>query len=317
MLKVKIVRKALEAQDIVSLELRSLDGGFLPAFEPGAHVELHVLPGVVRQYSLCGSPQQMDSYRIAVLREPASRGGSAAIHDLLKEGDVITIGTPANLFPLAASPYALLFAGGIGITPLLSMANRLWRDGANFELHYSARSEARMAFLQEINNGPYSHRLRIHLDDGPPEQKLDVREVLQRSPPGSHLYVCGPAGYIAYVADTAKALKWDEGRIHLEYFGNAAASHAGGDRPFRIRIASSGKIVDVGAQESATTALAREGVFVPLACEQGICGTCITRVNEGVPEHRDMYLTDHEKAANDQFLPCCSRAVGEMLVVDL
>ena len=317
MLKVKIARKALEAEGIVSLELCSVDGGCLPAFEPGAHVDLHVMPGVVRQYSLCGSPQELGSYRIAVLREPASRGGSAAVHDVLMEGDIIDMGAPANLFPLAASPYALLFAGGIGITPILSMANRLWADGVSFELHYSARSEARMAFLREINNGAYSHRLRIHLDDGPPEQKLDVRGVLREAPPGSHLYVCGPLGYIAHVADAARAFKWDEGSIHLEYFGNAAAIRAGSDRPFLIRVASSGKIVNVGAQEPATTALAREGVCIPVACEQGICGTCIIRIIEGVPEHRDMYLTDREKAANELFLPCCSRAAGEMLVIDL
>jgi vanillate O-demethylase ferredoxin subunit len=317
MLKVKIARKALEAQDIMTLELQGLNGESLPAFEPGAHVDLHVMPGVVRQYSLCGSPQQLGSYRIAVLREPASRGGSAAVHEVLKEGEIVTIGSPINFFPLTAAPYTLLFAGGIGITPILSMANRLWRDGAGFELHYSARSHARMAFLAEMNCGPYSHRLRAHLDDGPQAQKLDVRHVLEGSPPGSQLYVCGPHGYITHVAGTAKSLAWDEQRIHVEHFGNAGAAHAGGDRPFRIRIASTGKLICVGPQETATRALAREGVIVPVACEQGICGTCVTRVTEGVPEHRDMYLTDAEKAANDQFLPCCSRATCEMLVVDL
>lgn len=317
MLKVKISRKALEAEDIVSLELRGVDGTQLPPFEPGAHIELHVAPGLVRQYSLCGPSQEMEAYRIAVLREPASRGGSAAVHNLLKEGDVITIGRPTNLFPLGASPHALLFAGGIGITPILAMANRLWSTGDSFELHYSARTESRMAFLREIQQGPYAHLLRVHRNDGPPSEKLDVRSVLQQSPPGSHLYVCGPAGYIAHVADTARSLHWDDARIHFEYFGNAGAAHANGDRAFRMRIASTGRIVEVGAQESATAAMARVGMLVPVACEQGVCGTCLTRVVEGIPEHRDMYLTDKEKAANDQFLPCCSRAVSDLLVIDL
>ena len=317
MLKVKIARKALEAQDIVSLELRSLDGANLPPFEPGAHVDLHVAPGLVRQYSLCGSPDQLASYRIAVLREPASRGGSAAVHELLKEGDVVTMGVPANLFPLTASPYTFLFAGGIGITPILSMANHLWLNGAGFEFHYSARSAARMAFLGEITQVPYAHRLHTHVDDGPPAQKLDVRQVLEAAPDGSHLYVCGPQGYITHVTGAARALQWDEHLIHVEHFGNAAAAHAGGDRPFCIRIASTGQTVSVGSQESATAALVREGILVPVACEQGICGTCLTRVIAGVPEHRDMYLTDAEKAANNQFLPCCSRSAGDILVVDL
>nr|AAV33662.1 MnbB [Comamonas sp. JS46] len=317
MLKVKITSKALEARDIVSLELLSLDGAELPAFEPGAHIDLHVLPGVVRQYSLCGSPLLRHGYRVAVLRDPASRGGSAAVHDVLNEGDIVTIGMPTNLFPLAVSPHSLLFAGGIGITPILSMAQRLSRDCASFELHYCARSRERMAFLQEIGNSLAPDQLHLHLDDGSPEQRLDVQDILQRSAPGSHLYVCGPAGYISHVTDTARRLGWDEARIHFEHFGNAAAAHAGGDRPFRICIASSGRIVEVGAQEPATVALARAGLHVPVACEQGICGTCLTRIVEGVPEHRDMYLTEREKAANDQFLPCCSRAAGDLLVVDL
>jgi vanillate monooxygenase ferredoxin subunit len=315
-LTVQVVRKQLEAEGIASFELARPDGAALPAFSAGSHVDVVLPNGLTRQYSLCNDANENHRYRIAVLRDPATRGGSAAMHDLVKEGDTIAISEPRNHFPLVHAQRTLLLAGGIGVTPLLCMAQRLAALGADFEMHYCTRSPARTAFREEIAQSPFAARVQFHHDDGDAAQKLDAKTLLAQPEPGTHLYVCGPTGFISHVVDTAKAAGWPAEQIHVEHFG-AAPQDTSGDGPFEVKLASSGKSVTVAAGQTVVQALAGIGVEVLTSCEQGVCGTCITRVLEGQCDHRDMYFTDEERAKNDQFTPCCSRAKTSVLVLDL
>lgn len=313
---VKVVRKAQEAEDIVSLELASVDGKALPAFSAGAHIDVHIRDGLIRQYSLLNDCTEQNRYVIGVLRDPASRGGSVAIHDAINEGDVIQISEPRNHFELVPAPHSLLLAGGIGVTPILCMARRLSQTQAGFEMHYCSRSRSRMAFHDAIQGASFADRAHFHFDDGDAAQKLDLPAVLAAAPAGTHVYVCGPTGFIDYVVQTAKQAGWSSDRVHFEYFG-AAEIDTSGDTGFQVKVASTGAVYDVPADKRITEVLDEAGVFVPVSCEEGVCGTCLVRVLEGTPEHRDLYLTDAEHEANDQFTPCCSRSKSPLLVLDL
>ncbi|MGV3572909.1 MAG: PDR/VanB family oxidoreductase [Ramlibacter sp.] len=316
MIPVKVLRKQQEAVGIASFELGRPDGLALPPFSAGSHIDVQVPGGLTRQYSLCNDAVEQHRYRIAVLRDPASRGGSVAMHDALNEGDTLLISEPRNHFPLVHARRTLLFAGGIGVTPLLCMAQRLQSIGADFTLHYSSRSPDRTAFRDEIAASAFAGRVRFHHDDGDAAQKLDLRAELGAPDAGTHLYVCGPTGYIDFVVKTAKEAGWAADHIHLEYFG-AAPQDTSGDGSFQVKIASSGQVYDIGAEETVVHALQKHGVEILVSCEQGVCGTCITRVLEGECDHRDLYFTDEEKAKHDQFTPCCSRAKSKVLVLDL
>lgn len=314
--QVRVAKKTAEAEGIASFELARLDGQPLPPFSAGSHIDVHVPGGTVRQYSLCNASHEQHRYRIAVLRDPASRGGSVGMHDRVNEGDVITISTPRNHFALHPAQHTLLLAGGIGVTPLLCMADRLARTGAGFALHYCTRSAERTAFAGEITASPMAPHVHFHFDAGAPEQKLDLASVLAAPGDDKRVYVCGPAGFIDHVVATAQALGWPQDRIHLEYFA-APAQDTSGDEGFEVRIASTGKTYAIAPDISIVDALRGQGIDIMTSCEQGVCGTCITRVLEGEVDHRDMYLTDEEKASNEQFMPCCSRARSKLLVLDL
>ncbi len=317
LLSVRVARKSIEAEDICSLELVSADGAPLPAFAAGSHVDVQLPGGPTRQYSLCNDPAETHRYLIAVLRDPRSRGGSAAVHERVNVGDTLVISAPKNHFALAhdASSH-LLLAGGIGVTPLLCMAERLAHAGADFEMHYCTRSPARTAFRQRIAASPFAARVAFHFDDGEAAQKLDIAALLAAPRAGRHLYVCGPKGFMDAVLGSARAQAWPQAQIHYEFFG-ADAAPAAGDGGFEVMLASSGRVIKVAPDRSVVQALAEAGVSVATSCEQGVCGTCLTRVIEGEPDHRDLYLTPQEQAANDQFLPCCSRAKSARLVLDL
>jgi vanillate O-demethylase ferredoxin subunit len=315
-LAVTVMRKAIEAEGIASFELAAADGRALPAFSAGSHIDVQVPGGLTRQYSLCNDSLEQHRYRIAVLLDPASRGGSVAMHDAVHEGDVLHISEPRNHFPLHHAQRSLLFAGGIGVTPLLCMAQRLGAIAAEFELHYCTRSPERTAFRQEIATSAFADRVKFHFDDGPPSQKLHLERLLATPDTGTHLYVCGPAGFIDHVVNTAKAHGWTPDQIHLEYFA-AAPQDRSADGAFEVKLASSGKSYPVAAGQSVVQALREHGIEIMTSCEQGVCGTCITRVLDGVPDHRDLYFSDEEKAKNDQFTPCCSRACSRTLVLDL
>ena len=315
MLDVVITAIRPEARDILSLELARADRGPLPAFSAGAHIDLHLPNGLVRQYSLCNHPEETHRYQIAVLRSSESRGGSEAVHQL-RRGQALRIGTPRNLFPLAeGSGRSLLLAGGIGITPLLCMAEHLASSGSDFQLHYCARSEEHAAFVTRLEASPFAGRVHLHFDDGA-RGRLDIARLLADQPGDTRLYTCGPVGFMQHVLDSARELGWAEARLHREYFSAEAAPQGAADA-FEVQLASNGQVLRVEAGENVVEALRKVGVEVPVACEQGICGTCLTRVLDGEPDHRDLFLTEDEQAANDQFTPCCSRAKSARLVLDI
>ena len=316
-LKVRVAAKSVEARDICSFELVSVDGKPLPAFSAGSHVDVAVPGGLTRQYSLCNDPTESHRYQIAVLRDAKTRGGSAAMHERLQVGDVVEISAPKNHFPLAHDARRhLLLAGGIGVTPILCMAERLALTGADFDMHYCTRSVERTAFRERIARSRFAARVQFHHDDGDAAQKLDIGALLARPEPGTHLYVCGPQGFMDAVLGTARERGWLASQVHCEYFA-AEQAPADGDRAFEVQLASSGRIVVVPKDRTVVQALVEAGVEVLTSCEQGVCGTCLTRVLEGVPDHRDLYLSAEEQAANDQFTPCCSRARSARLVLDL
>ncbi|MRV71662.1 2Fe-2S iron-sulfur cluster binding domain-containing protein [Duganella sp. FT92W] len=315
-LSVKVARRTEEALDIASFELVSLDGAPLPPFSAGAHIDVQVKEGLVRQYSLCNDARETQRYVIGVLRDPKSRGGSVAMHDGVREGDVLRISAPKNHFPLAPSRRTLLFAGGIGITPILCMAEQLAHSGADFELHYCTREPARAAFHGRLLAPRFGASVHLHFDCGAPAQKLDLPTLLATPDPDTHIYVCGPGGFIDHVVNSGRAQGWNSAQVHLEHF-SAKAQDKSADTAFNVKIASSGKTYCVPAGRTVASVLADNGVTVPTSCEEGVCGTCITRVLDGVPAHRDAYFTDDERARNDQFTPCVSRALSNCLVLDL
>ncbi len=319
-LRLRVTARQMVAQDICRLELRDVDGRELPAFSAGAHIELHLGAGLVRQYSLAGSPAERSCYELGVLLEPASRGGSAALHRQVREGDILGASAPRNHFGLDRdAPYSLLLAGGIGVTPLLSMAEQLHLDAREFALHYCTRSAARTAFVERLRRSAWAGRVHLHHDDGAAAQRLDLPALLQGAPAGAHLYVCGPRGFIDWVLQGARAAGWHDARLHREYFAADAQGLAEpAEAAFDVELASSARVVRVAAGQTIVQALGEAGIDLPTSCEQGVCGTCLTRVLAGTPLHRDSYLTDEERAAGDQMLPCCSRAPGgTRLLLDL
>lgn len=315
LLNVRVQQRQLAAPDILLLTLESLDGSPLPAFDAGAHIDLELPNGIVRQYSLCSSPYELSRYALGILLEPESRGGSRSAHQDIKEGDIVRISQPRNLFALVPSKHAMLMAGGIGVTPMLAMVDHLHAEGASFELHYCVRTLQRAAFLTEMCASPYADKITVHFEDQP-ETALDVGALFATPDPGTHIYICGPGGFIDYVVGSAEKNGWASSNIHLERFNSSPIDHSG-DKAFDIIIADTGATLTVEADETAIAAMARHGLSIPVSCEQGICGTCLLSVIDGTPDHRDMYLSDQERAANDSFLPCCSRAHTSSLTIQL
>lgn len=316
-LTVRVVRKVTEAVDICTFELAHPDGRALPPFSAGSHIAVTLPNGLTRQYSLCNDPTESHRYLIGVLKDASTRGGSKAMHEQVAEGDTLEISAPKNHFALAHhATRSLLLAGGIGITPILCMAERLSLAECDFELHYAARSRERMAFHDRILGSSFASKVQLHLDDGPPEQQLDLAALLQAPATDVHLYVCGPKGFMDAVLNTARRQGWPEAQIHYEFF-SADVVRPVDDTSFQVKLASSGRVVQIAGDKTVTDALREAGVDIPTSCEQGICGTCLTRVLEGEPDHKDLYLTPEEQAANDQFTPCCSRSKSPVLVLDL
>ena len=317
MLEVYVSRKTPEADGVCSFELIAANGAELPVFSAGSHVDVQVAPGLTRQYSLCNPPHERGRYLIAVLNEPASRGGSRGMHNDIAQGSTLTISAPRNLFDLDLSGERyLLFAGGIGITPILAMAHALIAAGKRFELHYCGRSLERLAFTGLINNDPFATHVQVHVDNGSPEQRLDAARILVSPSQGDQLYVCGPSGFMAHIQNTAKACGWNDEQIHREDFA-AAPQVLEGDQPFEIELSRSGRILQVPAHQTALEVLLEHDVAIESSCEQGICGSCITALLAGEPEHRDQWMSAAQHARNDSFTPCCSRSRSPRLVLDL
>lgn len=318
MFEVVVTNRHDEAEDIVTFELSHPSDALLSSFSAGAHIDVQVSNGLIRQYSLCNNPEERHRYLISVLREPMSRGGSIVMHTVVQVGSRLSISEPRNNFPLArVTGRSLLFAGGIGITPILCMAERLARIGAEFELHYCTRSLVRTAFFERIRQSEFYDRVHHHFDDGMDEQKLRADQLLSAPDADTHLYVCGPSGFMEYILAAANRAGWNEYNVHREYFTAPLHAEKPDDASFYVKLGSSGQVIFVPRSCSVVQALAANGIEVPVSCESGVCGTCLTRVLEGEPAHRDVFLTEAEHIKNDQMTLCCSRAKSRILVLDL
>jgi vanillate O-demethylase ferredoxin subunit len=316
-IQVQVKQVMHEASDIKSFELGFADGSCLPPAKPGSHIDVHVGDGIVRQYSLCNGPNDTCSYLIAVKKEAASRGGSLGMHERIRVGDTLTISIPRNHFALA--PHAarhLLIGAGIGITPLLSMARHLLATGSAFQMHYFSRSVEHAAFHALLSSPQFAGRVVFHLGLDPEAVRATLQGVLAQRARDAHLYLCGPGPFMDQVRAQA-APAWPDDAVHLEYFAADQALLAGPKEGFEVTLARSGGTYAVPESESIVEVLARHGIEVPVSCEQGVCGTCITGVLDGVPDHRDMFLSQAEKHSCKQMALCVSRALSSRLVLDL
>lgn len=314
LIDVVIASRIDQGAGIAVMELVTANGGALPSFTAGAHIDVHVGSEMIRQYSLCNDPANSELYRIGVLNDPNSRGGSVKISKEFSENDQIKISAPRNHFPLfEGANKTILAGGGIGITPMMAMAYSLQKSGEAFELHYCTRSKGVGAFEQELVNA-FGEQVVFHYDDEDKAQLFSPQAIFSPVSSGTHIYVCGPTGFMDWVINNAKEMGYPSEQVHFEYF--SAEVDITGDT-FEVYCEQSDITVTVGAEESIATALKNSGIKVNMSCEEGVCGTCITDVLEGEPDHRDHFLTDEEKEDNDQIALCCSRAKSQRLVIDM
>jgi ferredoxin-NADP reductase len=300
------------ADGVVAVTLAHPSGARLPDWTPGSHIDLVLPEGTTRQYSLCGDRWDPYTYRIAVLREPAGRGGSAYVHDELCAGDRVGVGAPRNHFPMVPSEKYLFIAGGIGITPLLPMVHQADLLGVDWQLLYGGRTRLSMAFRDELS-AAYGERVHVLPQDELGLLDLDAWLGVPR--PDTKVYCCGPAPLLAAV-ETACA-DWAPYALRTERFTATAESAPVRDLPFDVELRRMGRTVTVTPDVSVLEAVRRAGADVLSSCETGTCGTCLTPVLQGRPDHRDSVLADHERAANDCMFPCVSRSCGDRLVLDL
>jgi ferredoxin-NADP reductase len=299
------------AEGVISVSLVAQDGSDLPVWEPGAHIDLLVDGRFERHYSLCGDPRDRRQWQVGVLREPAGRGGSEWLHTELRAGDVLRARGPRNNFALEAASEYVLVAGGVGITPLLPMARELDRQAANWRLLYGGRSRSSMAFLKELES--YGDRVVIH-----PENEhglLDLAAWIGEPREGVGIYCCGPERLLDAIE--AQCEKWPDGAMHIERFRPKNGALEGAAGTFEVVLQRTGRSCIVQADETIIDAIDRLGVHVPRSCGEGTCGTCVTDVLEGVPDHRDSFLMGKKRAANKKICVCCSRSLSPRLVLDL
>lgn len=312
--KFAVTARTEEADGVVSLRLEAPSGAELPAWYPGAHLQLELPSGTIRHYSLNGDPADRTAYRVAVRRVPGG-SGSAEIHDTVTEGTVLRVAGPVNAFPFAAEPRVLFVAGGIGITPVLPMARKAARLGLDWRLVYTGRSRATMPFTGELSALPGAgERVKILADDetGVP----DAAALLEPAPAGAAVYVCGPPPMLNGVREAANAAI-DAGRLRSFHFERFTAPPIENGHPFEVELARSGTVLQVPADKTVLDTLRASNPATPYSCKQGFCGTCVQRVLSGTVDHRDQRLTPDDRAAGDM-LVCVSRAAeGERLVLDL
>ncbi|MCZ7600155.1 MAG: PDR/VanB family oxidoreductase [Gammaproteobacteria bacterium] len=304
---------------INTYELLSKDRGELPRFTAGAHIDVHVPGGYLRQYSLCNDPAEQDRYEISVLKVHDGRGGSSAMHAAVKTGDVLDISEPRNNFPLNRSARThIMIAGGIGVTPMMAMVSQLERTGANYHLYYCTRSVEHTAFRNRLAPLVEAGKISYHHDNGVPENGLDIVELTRNHAAGSHLYCCGPTGLMEAVKRTT--VHWPLGTVHFEYFKVASESvvpstHSVEAADFKVRLARSGIELEVPKGKSIVDVLRDAGLECETSCESGLCGTCRTRYLAGEPVHNDYVLSDSER---DEFvLICCAGCKSDALVLDI
>ncbi|MER6162337.1 PDR/VanB family oxidoreductase [Streptomyces sp. NPDC001868] len=311
-----VTTRAPAADGVLTLTLRRPDGEALPAWTPGAHIDVLLNddgPGstLIRQYSLCGHPAQREAWQIAVLREPEGRGGSAYVHDRLREGSTVRVRGPRNNFPLRPAARHLFVAGGVGITPILPMVEAAEASGADWRLLYGGRTRTSMAFLDRL--APYGDRVLIRPQDE--YGLLDLAAFLGPPQPDTLVHACGPEPLLRALRE--KSADWPPGTLGVERFAPAEAAGAGPAEAFEVELARSGLTLTVPPDRSVLEAVEEAGVAVDFSCREGTCGTCETDIIDGDPDHRDSLLTEDERAAGDTLLICVSRSRGPRLVLDL
>jgi ferredoxin-NADP reductase len=301
------------AEDVVALTLVDPDGDALPPWTPGAHVDLILDDGLVRQYSLCSDPADSRVIRVGVLKAPDSRGGSRFVHERLTKGSTVRVRGPRNHFPLVSSPRYIFIGGGIGITPMLPMIAEAEATGADWHLFYGGRSRASMAFLDEL--AAYGGKVTLVPQDE--AGILDLATILGEPRDDTQVYVCGPEGLLGAVEAKCGA-EWPAGSLHLERFAaKEIEAPAEGERSFELELAATGITLTVPPDRSIFDVCQDAGISVMGSCHEGICGTCEQVVLEGEVDHRDSVLSDAEKAANDAMMICVSRCRSDRLVLDL
>ncbi|WP_396333516.1 PDR/VanB family oxidoreductase [Burkholderia anthina] len=318
MIQVKVIGMRLEAEGILGIELRSADGSPLPAFEPGAHIDVHLTNEITRQYSLCSDPADTSKYCLGVGRSSTSRGGSAYIHDTLRVGEWLTIGEPRSLFGLSASAKRHRFiAGGIGITPILSMIRSCLRHALPWELHYCVRSRSHAAWLSELR--AFGGEVHLYADDEDPAAiPRDVGVMMNGLHRDEHVYCCGPAGLMDAVAAHGQRTAIAPDTLHFERFtAPAMGADPRDDGSFAVVLARQGLRCVVGPDESILDCLARHGVRAAHSCREGLCRSCEVTLLSGEADHRDYVLSDDEQKANRSLMICVSRARSAELVLDL
>jgi phthalate 4,5-dioxygenase reductase component len=310
-LRVQPVEKV--AADVYLFELRHPEERELPEFTAGSHVRIKVPSGLIRKYSLCNDPAERDRYVIAVKREASGRGGSVSLVDHARAGDMLDTSVPHNNFPLAKTDAGHIFiAGGIGITPFMSMMRHLRSSGAGrFRLYYCAREPQYAAFREELSAPEFRGQVKVHYDGGDPERALDLWPILEQ-PKGQHVYCCGPDAMMRAVRDMTG--HWSSASVHFEAFSEPARKTAE-DRAFRVRLARSGESIEVAVGTTILEALRANGRRAPSSCESGTCGTCRTKLLAGEADHRDLVLSEDERAGN--IMICVSRAKSTELVIEL
>lgn len=308
----EVTSRTVVAEGVVSLTLADPDGGELPGWTPGAHVDLLLTPELTRQYSLCGSPTDRDHWRIGVLLDDVGRGGSRHVHEALQPGTRVQVRGPRNNFPLAVSGRYVFIAGGIGITPLLPMIAEAEAASADWRLHYGGRRRQSMAFVDELVDR-YGERIEVWPEDE--RGLLDLAALLDEPQPGALVYTCGPEGLLQAVE--ARCAGWPSGSLHVERFAAKPVDRPAAASTFEVVCQRSGITVTVPEDKSILEVVQDAGVAALSSCLEGVCGTCETAVVEGEPDHRDSLLTEDEKAAGDYMMICVSRCTGARLVLDL
>jgi ferredoxin-NADP reductase len=315
-MQVRVKRISYEAETINSYELVSPAGDDLAPFTAGSHIDLHLSNGMIRSYSLMNDQSERRRYVIAINKDAAGRGGSRFIHETLRAGDVITISKPRNNFALQENAnHSILIAGGIGITPLLSMIRRLEKLGRPWELFYAARTYRAAAFLEELYSlrPKPSSELHVNFDHEPSGSMLDLAAIAGAAPPGAHLYCCGPVPMLEAFEVATRDRPTEQ--VHVEYF--KAKEKPAAEGGFEVRLVRSNRTIRVEAGKTILDAVLDAGIAANYACTEGVCGTCETRVLEGIPDHRDLFLGKGEQAANKTMMICCSGSKSSTLVLDL
>ncbi|AMM34453.1 hypothetical protein SA2016_3796 [Sinomonas atrocyanea] len=313
---VRVADRRIVGEDIVALDLVRADGLPFPRWEPGAHIDVFLGKDdrgeqICRQYSLWGDPEDSSLWRLGILKDPRSRGGSLRIHETIAEGCELTVRGPRNHFPMEPAASYVFFAGGIGITPILPMVRRAEREGLPWKLYYLARNRQRLALLEEVGALP-SEKVVLHCDDE--SGLIDLAAITSELRAADHVYACGPGPFLdALEKLAASAERWT---FHCERF--AAQTAVGpADRPFEVVLAKSGLTLQVPVGVSCLKVLRDAGTAVDWSCSEGVCGTCETEVLEGEPDHRDAVLTPSERASNETMMPCVSRARSARIVLNL